>query len=120
MRTFGRTVGRDAARYRGRVRVSFPALLTSHRSTPANPTPRPYLYDLTVEFVFEALILAEPGVVVDDDMRAEIEQHVAMRLAHRDLTACSTGRPPVSSSPATSRTGTGAPPGPPATPGWSP
>ena len=93
MRTFGRTVGRDAGpaaepagpRYRGRVRVSFPALLTLHRPTPANPAPRPYLHDLTAEFVFEAASLVEPGVVVDNDMRAEIEQHVATRLAHRDL-----------------------------------
>lgn len=35
--------------------------------------------------MFESTALVYPGVVVDDDMRAEIHQHVAGRLAYRDL-----------------------------------
>jgi hypothetical protein len=36
-------------------------------------------------FLFETTALAHPGVVVDDDMRAEIIGRVTDRLHHRDL-----------------------------------
>lgn len=76
----------DAApRFRGSVRVSFPAALSLRGLEPGNPAGRPHGHDFTVELVFESTTLVHPGVVVDDGMRAEIRDHVAGRLAYRDL-----------------------------------
>lgn len=72
-------------RYRGRVRAAFPAALSLRGVDPGSPAGRPHGHDFTAEFVFESTALVHPGVVVDDDMRAEIQRHVADRLAYRDL-----------------------------------
>jgi len=71
--------------FRGSVRVSFPAALSLRGLEPGNPAGRPHGHDFTAELVFESTTLVYPGVVVDDDMRAEIHDHVAGRLAYRDL-----------------------------------
>ena len=88
----GSTPGRDedpavdtAPRFRGSVRVSFPAALSLRGLEPGNPAGRPHGHDFTAELVFESTTLVYPGVVVDDDMRTEIHDHVAGRLAYRDL-----------------------------------
>ncbi len=88
----GSTPGRDegpavdtAPRFRGRVRVSFPAALSLRGLESGNPAGRPHGHDFTAELVFESTTLVYPGVVVDDDMRTEIERHIADRLAFRDL-----------------------------------
>jgi len=80
----GSTVG-AVPRYRGSVRVSFPAAMALRGLEPGNPAGRPHGHDFTAELVFESTTLVFPGVVVDDDMRTEIQDHVAGRLAYRDL-----------------------------------
>ncbi len=72
-------------RYRGSVHVSFPAALSLRGLEAGNPAGRPHGHDFTAELVFESTTLVYPGVVVDEDMRTEIHDHVAGRLAYRDL-----------------------------------
>jgi len=74
--------------------VSFPAALSLRGLEPGDPAGRPHGHDFTAELVFESTALVYPGVVVDDDMRAEIHDHVAGRLAYRDLDRLF-GRPPT-------------------------
>lgn len=62
-----------------------PAALSLRRLEPGNPAGRPHGHDFTAELVFETTALVYPGVVVDDEMRTEIHDHVAGRLAYRDL-----------------------------------
>jgi 6-pyruvoyl-tetrahydropterin synthase len=71
--------------YRGSVRVTFPAARSLGGIAPGSPAGRPHGHDFTAVFVFESATLTYPGVVVDDDMREEIINHVTDRLAYRDL-----------------------------------
>lgn len=82
-------------RYRGAVRVTFPAIHSVPGLEPTRPEGRPHGHDFTATFLFESTTtLAYPGVVVDDDMRTEIVRHVEDRLAYRDLDKL-LGRPPT-------------------------
>jgi 6-pyruvoyl-tetrahydropterin synthase len=72
-------------RYRGSVRVRFSAALRIPTPEPGATVGRLHGHDFTAVFLFETTTLAYPGVVVDDDMRAEITGRVTDRLHHRDL-----------------------------------
>lgn len=73
-------------RYRGSVSVKFSAALRIPGLEPHGVTAgRISGHDFTAVFHFETTTLAYPGVVVDDDMRAEITARVTDRLHHRDL-----------------------------------
>lgn len=81
----GRSAPEVGPRFRGSVRVSFPAALSLRGLDPGDPAGRPHGHDFTVELLSESTTLVYPGVVVDDDMRTEIDDYVAGRLAYRDL-----------------------------------
>ncbi|MDN5747152.1 MAG: 6-carboxytetrahydropterin synthase [Pseudonocardia sp.] len=91
MRLIGGTSGEvggevgGVPRYRGSVRVSFPAALSLRGLEPGDPAGRPHGHDFTAVLVFESTTLVYPGVVVDDDMRTEIPPHLAPRHAYRAL-----------------------------------
>ena len=72
-------------RYRGCVRVEFSAALRIPGLEPRITAGRLSGHNFTAVFLFETTALAYPGVVVDDDMRAEITGRVTDRLHHRDL-----------------------------------
>lgn len=72
-------------RYRGYVQVRFSAALRISGLEPGSPAGRLHGHDYTATFWFEAITLVYPGVVVDDDMRAEVIGRVSERYDHRDL-----------------------------------
>lgn len=72
-------------RYRGTVRVAFPAVHSLRGSDGHDRAAQPHGHDFAAVFVFESRSLVYPGVVVDDSLRAEIIYHVGDRLAYRDL-----------------------------------
>lgn len=88
------------ARYRGAVRVGFPALHSIRGLEDGQDVGRPHGHDFTAEFVFETH-LVHLGVVVDADTREEIERHVRDRLAYRDWTGSWPARRPAKPSPIT-------------------
>ncbi|MGH3616089.1 MAG: hypothetical protein ACRDRK_26555 [Pseudonocardia sp.] len=68
------TAASGRPRYRGAVRVGFPAMHTIRGLENGEDVGRPHGHDFTVEFLFETLHLVYPGVVVNADTRQQIER----------------------------------------------
>lgn len=71
--------------YRGSATVSFPAAHSLAGLEAEHPASRAHGHDYNATFLFETGVLAYPGVVIDEDLRAVITGHVQDRLAYRDL-----------------------------------
>ena len=65
--------------------MTFPAIHTLPAAGPHDRAGRPHGHDFTVVFTFEAAALVHPGVVVDEDMRSEIDSYIDRRMAYHDL-----------------------------------
>lgn len=82
-----RTVPAMVARFRGSLRTGFSAAVREHISGPGadQAVGRMMGHDFTVTLLFETTALAYPGVVVDDDLRADVTDYVTHRLHGRDI-----------------------------------